>query len=352
MKHRNKHSNRKKVIFVLALLALAAVGLLLFELLGMGFDGRALTVEIPEGSSTGAVAEILKDADVIESVAGFKLYCRLTRADGTFQYGIHALTSGAYGDVVAALQQPGERESLTVTFPEGYTALNIAQELEKLGLCTVKEFVDACAESYDVEFLSAIPDGPELFIRLEGYLYPDTYKFYIDATPHEMIQIMLENFEDKVYTEDIKEKLRLRGFTLHEALTLASIIQKESFSGEEYNVSSVFNNRLKDGSPVSRLESDTTWYYIYYVLDYYYGGRAPEELRGAYDSYAVEGFIAGPICSPGAHIIDAALSPARTPYYYFLTDNTKKFYYAETVGEHERNIETMKEVNASLEAGA
>ncbi len=320
-------------------------------------DVGEVVIELPENGtgSTDEVAQILYNSGVIRYPFLFKVYSRVTGADGTYQLGSHTMRGDmSYAEIVEELQKTTIKplETVTMTFPEGWTSLKMAIALEEKGLCTVEEFIDACNnDTFEVSFFSEITDNDLKFIKLEGFLYPDTYEFEVGITVHDIILKMLQNFETKVLTDDIKAALADSKYTLEEIVILASIVEKESFGGEEKNVSSVFNNRLQPDSPVGYLESDTTWNFIYYVLDYYYEGKenVPEGMRDAYNSYYTEGLIVGAICNPGVAMIDASLNPNDTPYYFFVTDVNKKYYWGRTADEHDANCDEAERVNREAE---
>lgn len=362
MKHNATSRPKKKrtgclvwILIALFLLAVLGVGYLLAsnEVKGNRSLGEEpVVVEIEEGSSTQAIAELLAENDVINSSLVFRGYNKFKKTDGSFHAGEHTLNPAmSYDEIIAELQMPviEELPGVSITFPEGTTALRMAMMLEAQGLCTIDEFISACNnETYDVPFYGEISADPNKFIKLEGYLFPDTYVFYDHWTIHDFIQAMLENFDQKVYTP-LKSKFDASEYTIEEILSLASLIEKESFGGEEYRVASVFYNRLSPDSDVRMLQSDTSDYFISGVLEYYYDGDAPAAMVAGYDTDSREGFMIGAICNPGYNAIDAALSPEDTPYYYFLTDFYKKFYWAETYEEHVANFRIMEQENARYE---
>lgn len=354
------------VVIIILVLGLSAAGVLFaLEIGGSGSTAKGeVVVTVPEGASTSAVAKALYDEKLIGNVEIFKIYSKLKGADGTYQMGDHTVTGGmSYNEIIEILQQTTyvAVETFTMIFPEGTTALKMALMLEQEGFCTVDEFINACNyDSFDVGFFNQITNNQLRFIKLEGFLYPDTYEFEVGSTVHDVIQKMLENFEKKVLTDQFKSDLAGSRYTLEEAVILASIIQKESFGGYEKDVSSVFNNRLAPSSPTGgRLESNTSMDtdlnegFIRGVLDYYYGGKenVPEGMREAYNTYKVSGLIVGAICNPGAEMVDAAINPNDTPYIYFCTDNAGKFYFAETYAEHVKNWDDAQRVNRELENG-
>lgn len=342
-------------IVIAAVLILGAAwggALVAHEIGGGGAKAQGMVdITVPDGASTGDVAAVLKENGLIGNETVFKTYSKLTGADGTYQQGQHQILGGSgYAEIVEELKKITYYvpETVRVTFPEGTTALKMAMILKDNGLISSwEEFIDACNnDTFDVSFFDQISDNKLKFIKLEGFLYPDTYEFEVGSDAHDMILVMLRNFEKKVLTDQFRADLANSKYSLEEIVILASLVQKESFNGEERNVSSVFNNRLNNTRATNGLlQSDTTgrtdwrWLggYIGGVLDYYYGGKenVPAGMAEAYDSYHRPGLMVGAICNPDATMIDATLHPNETPYYYFFTDIDGKFYYSKTHQEHE-----------------
>ena len=234
---------------------------------------------------------------------------------------------------------PKPTNVITVTFPEGYTIYQMGMLLQEKGVCSKDDFYRAANSPVDgIE----IANPEERAFLLEGYLFPDTYEFYLNEDPKSVIGRFIDNYNKKI-TPEIKQKAADLGYTMDEMLTLASIIQKEcDFDIEECkNVSSVFHNRLKN-SRETYLGSDVTYFYLKNMADYL-GGSDSEKFDFLLTKYYTynkyrKGLPAGAICNPGIKAITAAVEPADTDYYYFLTDETAtEFYYAETYSQHLAN---------------
>ena len=234
---------------------------------------------------------------------------------------------------------PKPTNVITVTFPEGYTIYHMGMLLQDKGVCSKDDFYRAA--NSPVEGIE-IANPEERAFLLEGYLFPDTYEFYLNEDPKSVIGRFIDNYNKKI-TPEIKQKAADLGYTMDEMLTLASIIQKEcDFDIEECkNVSSVFHNRLKN-SRETYLGSDVTYFYLKNMADYL-GGSDSEKFDFLLTKYYTynkyrKGLPAGAICNPGIKAITAAVEPADTDYYYFLTDETAtEFYYAETYSQHLAN---------------
>ncbi len=232
--------------------------------------------------------------------------------------------------------------TVRITFPEGYTVYQYAQLLEENGVCSKKDFY--AAVNTPVEGIN-ITNADERVFLLEGYLFPDTYDFYLNEEASSVVGRFIENYRAKI-TPEIEQKATQLGYTMDEMLTLASIIQKEcDFDISEcQTVSSVFHNRLNN-SRETYLGSDVTYFYLKNMKDYL-GGSDSEKFDlmltkyYTYNNYR-KGLPSGAICNPGLKAITAAVSPADTDYYYFLTDaEGKNFYYAETYAQHLKNGKT------------
>ena len=370
-KSKKKKSFGRRLMAALAWLLLIAVlcggvvGFIAYrDIRGKGKTGEQIKLTVPEGASTASIASLLKENGLIRFDFLFRVYSKLKGQDGTYQQGDHLMDVGAgYDGLIETLQQTTykEVETFTVTFPEGTTCLSMALKLEGMGKCTVDEFIDCCNHDvFDVPFFGEITEDPDKFIKLEGFLFPDTYEFPVEYTLHDIIQKMLETFGEKVYTEETRKKVAASGLTLEQNIILASITEKETLGEEMYAmVAGVFRNRLDHPDTFPCLESDTcaekipgNW--IYGVLGYYFNGDAegyvrniPWSMLQAYDTYTHRGLPVGAICNPGLRAIGGALEPSDHGYYFFITDKDNNYYWGVTVGDHENNIKKVREYNNS-----
>lgn len=234
-----------------------------------------------------------------------------------------------------------KKPTVTVTFPEGYTVTQIAELLEDNGVCTAVDFLSAANDisSLDYKFISEIENTDKRAFALEGYIFPDTYEFYLNESAQKALSRFLKNTEKKL-TVDMYDKAEKLGYSMDEILIIASVIQKEAGIKSEMNkVSSVIHNRLNDS--YNKLECDVTINYLTkYVIPYLDGDT--DRYNEYYNTYKCKGLPAGAICNPGIDAINAALEPAETKYMFFVTDktDTSKYYYAETYKEHLENCKT------------
>ena len=377
MAHNDIHAARKKggagkiLLVVLLLLLLAAGAAVRFaynEIHGNGAPGSTeVTVSIPQGSGVAAIANKLKEAGVIRSAYLFRWYVGEKGAAAKLQYGDFELTTGSsYDALISTLSQYAKAETVRVTIPEGTTAIAIAQKMESAGLCTAEEFLKEANEGdfSAYTFWQYVPedkDAPNRFMKCEGYLFPETYEFLKDDTVHNYVATFYAQF-DAQFTKEMYATLKEQGMTLPELVTLASFVQEEAGNSQDSNVAQVFRNRLAEGSPYPRLQSNTSSHvqsdadnnYLWNWVAPYYGGwdDIPENILAAYDTYSCTGLPAGPISNPGLAAIKAALEPQpdeeAKDAYFFVTDLKGNYYYAHTLAEHNANCKTAAAVNKSL----
>ena len=237
-----------------------------------------------------------------------------------------------------------EPPTVRITFPEGYTILQIAELLEEKGVCSANDFTELCKtvpEGYSA-LLGNVSAENKIFV-LEGYIFPDTYDFYIGEGAKNALSRFLGNTRSKITQQDFARAEEL-GYTMDEIFTLASIIQSEAgIASEMPKVSSVFHNRLNSqASGFPYLGSDVTRHYIEKKMKQYIEDHELEyeTLFAAYctnDGYdnKTQGLPAGPICNPGMSAIEAALYPDDTEYLYFFTDPDGGFHYNTSLKSHQ-----------------
>lgn len=376
MAQKHSHAARKKggawkiLLVLVVLLVLAAGAALLFarsEINGRTTDAEPVTVSIQQGSGVSAIAQKLKDAGVIRSAYLFRWYVGQKGTAAKLQYGDFALTPGTgYGDLIAALSTYAKAETVRVTIPEGTTAIAIAQKMEAAGLCSAEDFLKEANEGdfSEYTFWQYVPDdadAPDRFMKCEGYLFPETYEFLKDDTVHNYVATFYAQFDAQI-TDEMYAELKKQDMTLPELITLASFVQEEAGNSQDSNVAQVFRNRLAEGSPYPRLQSNTSSYiqsdadnnYLWNWVAPYYGGwdNIPENIVAAYDTYSCKGLPAGPISNPGLAAIQAALDPQpdedAKDAYFFVTDLKGNYYYARTLSEHNANCQKAAEVNKSV----
>ena len=315
------------------------------DILAIGRDSETVvTVNIPAQTDTKGAIEILRDNKLIKH----KYFCRicakvLEYRDDNYLTGIYYLTeSMGLENMLSSFKKPTVTgETVTLTFPEGYTVNQIAEKLEKYEVCSQTAFFATVRDvdfSTEYSFIAQIDNKDKRYQVLEGYLYPDTYEFYIGENASSVIRKFLDNFKNK-WTDEYQAQADKIGMSIDDVITLASIIEKEAYGADQMPlVSSVFHNRLKKSGIYPTLGSDATKEYVSeYISKSVTNSAELSSYQKNYDTYKCAGLPVGAICNPGNDAIKAALFPANTGYYYFLHDNDKKIYLAATDSEHNQN---------------
>jgi UPF0755 protein len=253
-------------------------------------------------------------------------------------------TSAVSQDVSGELNSPTATPSLSVTgtaattsdvirisIPEGYTLAKICLLLEQDGVNTFdKLFSYATADNFSqYSFLPAASSTPNRCFQLEGYLYPDTYDFYLNESPASVWKKFLDNFQ--LHADAFTSEAQQKGMTLDQAVVIASLIEKESNSSERANVSAVIHNRLAQNMT---LDIDSTYTYYHYIIEEYVKGDLTNYYNNYY-TYIHKGLPAGSICNPGSSAIEAAINPSDIKSLYFFTDKSGAFVYSDTLQDHE-----------------
>jgi UPF0755 protein len=321
-KHKNRSEGKRKrrafplaVTLVLTALVAGAAGLWFFAEMGMrpvdAADAQGVSVTIPQGANTRAIADALKEAGLIRSETLFLVKSKLDGLEESYKAGAYTFTRDmGMRRIMEDLTEGVKAETKRFTIPEGLTVEQTAETLAEAGLVDATDFLREAAtgDFSGYRFLEGAAGG------LEGYLYPETYDVYADATPRDFIERMLAHF-DKLFTEECYSQAEARGLSVNEVVTIASLIERETRVPEERAlVASVIRNRLEKGMP---LQIDAT---VQYAL-----GEQKERLTYAdleidspYNTYKIPGLPPGPICSPRIECIEAALNPADTDYLYYV----------------------------------
>ncbi len=319
-----------------------------FFAVGRG-EGTA-QIEVPDRVDAETLTELLYAGGAIKKKEFFKLYCSVTVDDDEwewFQPGSYEIpTNLDYEDLINTLQGGNETaEVVTVTFPEGVTALEAAKLLADNEVCTQEEFLEALNGDFsNYTAIAALGDTSGKYYKLEGYLFPDTYDFYKGEEIQSVVGKMLHNFEEKM-SDSTLALVEQSGYTLDQIITMASIIQGEAANASDmYDVSAVLHNRLDFGADndIFFLECDSTTYYPYKNAEEVpASGALP---YGNYNTYStgVRGLPAGAICNPGIDAIQAALNPSddgdAPNWLYFCHSADGVSYFASTSWEHQENL--------------
>ena len=371
-KGKAKRNSRIFKLVWITMVALVAIVLSQFLLVGINDlmaisreqNPTKVTIHIPADPTMDDVANTLYRANVIKQPGFFKLYAKFTSSEEDFRQGDFEIeTDKDYEAIINFLQSNVNRTDIVkVQITEGMNLLEIANTLhEKEVISDIQEFLDLCNSDYfdtDFTFLKDITNASDRYYKLEGYLFPDTYDFYVGEAPKSVISKFLNNYDNKIVLHKEKyfgnskkstlvDEAAETGYSMDEILTIASIIQAEAASRDDmYVISSILHNRLKYGAEygVSKLNCDCTVYYPYRKH-----ADVPESIRSTfnstYDTNDFDGLPAGPICNPGTEAIKAAINPSETEYLYFCHDkaeNGSTPYYSVTNEEHEAYLEAIE----------
>lgn len=278
---------------------------------------KNVSVTVPQGASTESIAKILEENGLIDSTLYFRIIARMNDFDGHFQYGDYTFNTGmSEEDMMEILLTEGaKRETKQFTIVEGLTLAETAKSLASQGMCSEAEFYAALEKTnWGYEFLKDIPATADRKIRYQGYLYPDTYNVYADATAVEIIATMFDKM-DSIWTEDYYAQAKRLDKTIDEIMTIASIIEKEVVKPEEQAiVSGIIYNRLDINMNLQMCST------VMYILDKHRDRLLYEDLEtpSPYNTYLNPGLPVGPIANPGGGAIRAALFPDDNDYLYFV----------------------------------
>jgi UPF0755 protein len=297
-----------------------------------------LVVAVKRGEPFPALARRLRAAGAIADARVFTLLARVRGDDRRVRSGEYELSGGATGAEVLAALVSGKQRLHLVTIPEGLTLDEIAAIYERAGFGDAERF-RALAQDHDFVAGLGLPVA-----RLEGYLFPDTYAFESETTPDEIVRRMTARFRE-VFTPELAQAASEHGLTVDQAVTLASIVEKEAAVPEERpRISAVFHNRLRRGMP---LQSDPT------VLYGVSGGdgriHSADLVRATpYNTYVIPGLPPGPIANPGLASLQAAVrpEPGETAL-YFVARNDRTHEFNDSLAAHQKAVDRYQRAPAA-----
>ena len=306
------------------------------DVLALNKESTSATITVNDENDFGSVADQLKGNDIIKHKGLFKLFASLPGGKDKIAQGTYEVNSDMdYRALLNSMSSnSASRKDISVTITEGQTLKQIFELLEKEGVSTVEKLEDMAANhDYAFSFLQDIPLGDPT--RLEGYLFPDTYKFYMGEDPKYVINKMLVNFDSKV-DDAVRQKISETGYSIRDILTIASMIEKETDGTDRTTIASVIYNRLNNpgASTAGYLQIDAT---IQYVLP---EGKIVQEsdyqgVDSPYNTYKNKGLPPGPIANPGMESITAALNPQSTNYYYYALGDDHLHHFFSSYAEHQ-----------------
>ena len=324
----------------IVLLALCCLGALCLTVLLIGVllmlpptsSEEVVNFDVLTGSNSRVIAKRLAEQKLIRSEYAFRIIVRYRGTGKRLQAGTYVLRRNmTLWDLLAEFEK-GQVTLVSWTVPEGLTTSAIAELWEMSGFGTVKAFLKA-AESPRLLKRYGLEDK-----TVEGYLFPNTYKFAQGTTAEKIVEMMLDEFKQQ-WTGKFDEEAQNLGRTRHEIVTLASVIEKEAqFGPERPRISSVFHNRL---TRKWRLQADPT---VLYALGNPESPltKADLEVDSPYNTYKHKGLPPGPIANPGIDSIVAALRPEKTDYLYFVAIGEGKHHFSKTLSEHNKVIRKMR----------
>jgi UPF0755 protein len=291
-------------------------------------DLTNVIVEVRPGQSLKTTVEILHHASVIKNPWKFSLFARMQGYDKQLKAGEYVFSAAMSPKKILEIMVKGAVRLHKLSIPEGYNLYQIAELVAKAGFGNATDFIQACTNTALVQAKGVQAE------TFEGYLFPDTYFFQKSATIEQVVMAMVNRFFS-VFTPEWKIRAEKLGFTVHQVVTLASMIEKETGAPfERPIISSVFHNRL---AKKMRLESDPT---VIYGLENFDGNLTRKHLAtlSPYNTYKIVGLPPGPIANPGRDSLQAALFPEKTAYIYFVSKKDHTHHFSTNLEDHNRAV--------------
>lgn len=325
---------KRFLLFIIGL-CIVAYGWYLHELSPFG-GGAAVRVKVEKGMGLAQVGSLLEEKGIIRSSYAFKLYVQWNASESGLQAGTFVFRpSQSIAEIVEVLRT-GKAQEVSLTIPEGWTVAAIDALVTSKGLAASGAVLD-CARRCDFSTFDFLPPLKGLASRggrLEGYLYPETYFVSeVDFVPKFFLERMLGTFRARVI-QDHKAEIATSGNSLHEIVTMASLVESETRTADERPiVAGILWKRLSEGM---MLGVDAT---VRYILEKPTAALTDTDLKteSPYNTRKVKGLPPGPISSPGLSSILATLGPKESPYWYYLHDSKGIIRYATTNEEHNAN---------------
>ncbi len=353
---------KKKFKIILVLVAILLIGIA--TLLGtycyfkspVSNDKKEVSIVIENGSTISDIATLLKKEGLIKNENFFKLYVKLKKVSNVYAAKYYFSPSMNLDEIINTLNEGGYNENeISITFKEGINMRGIAKLIKEN---TSNSEDDVYKKLKDEKYLNSIIEkywfltddikNSKIYYSLEGYLFPDTYRFNSkDVTVEEIFNKMLDQMEKEL--NKYKKQIENSKYSVHELITLASITQSEGYNEDDFkNIASVFYNRLKTGMALGSCVTS------YYGVKKDMTDKLLQKDIDASNPYNTRGnnpvsFPVGPISMPGAKALDATLDPIETSYYFFVSDKNNKLYFTKTLNEHERMITKLQNEGLWLE---
>ncbi len=331
----------------------------------------SVVIEVPEGATYETIFDILNDNGLVSQPLLTDFFCKFRHYDLYTVYDEETGEVKIDPETGKTLKAPVEylpgvyyvyadsgienildsmlaynsvnKGTVRLTFPEGWTIAEVFEKLEKYEVCEAEKLyanLEIVADQYG--FIKKIPDSEGRYLKAEGYLFPDTYDFFIGESASSVLKKLLSNFEVK-WEKEYDERLKELGMSMNEIITLATIIQCEAKDGSQMaDISGVIHNRLNDSASHPTLGMDSTTDYINSLKSFNILTDVHYSLYiESYNTYAKTGLPPGPICNPGISAIRAALYPSEHDYYFFCHSDDGAVYYASNYAEHQENVQKV-----------
>ena len=311
-------------------------------------DSTPVTFTVKPGQSAASIGDDLQARGLIRSPLTFRTLVEARGVGDKIEAGDYRLSpSMTTGEVVTVLSRGATRSGVVVTIPEGWRAEQSAQKVEELGIGRADDVLGLVRGGANSGI--SLVEPPPAGASLEGYLFPETYEIAKDAPPRTLIEMMGRQF-DKTVTPKLRQQFAEHHLTLHQAVTLASIVEREAaISAEQPIIASVYLNRLQRNMP---LQADPTVQFAVATVNigeamttgFWKRDLTRDDLKLAspYNTYVQPGLPPGPICSPGLAALEAVANPADTEYLYFVAKGDGSHVFAKTDVEHAANVERYR----------
>ena len=343
VKQKKKHGCLFSILYVVFIISVSvilscAAIFVANDVLALVKEDTKISFRVAEDTTVGALSEQLEEDGVIKYSRVFQLFVKFAKKDRNVMAGEYELSpSMDYAQIAMVLRNADDTQTVNVTIPEGYTLEQIRETLLKNKVCT-EDVLERAFSDYPFKHTFLADRQPPADNWLEGYLFPDTYTFVMntDDAVHDVVNKMLNRF-DEMYDEKIQSAAEELGLSVHEVVTIASLIEREARAEDEFaKISGVIQNRLNNPTEFPKLQIDAT-------VQYAVGHKA--ELTSAdlavdspYNTYLYDGLPPGPICCPGYSALYAATHPEQHNYYYYVAKSDGTHLFATTYSQHQENI--------------
>jgi UPF0755 protein len=299
------------------------------------YAGAEQFVDVPSGLGTPAIGKLLVQAGVVCDLTTWRLAVWRSGAATSLKAGEYRFADAMAPAGVVGKMVRGEVYLRSITFPEGLTIRQMATVYETAGFGPAAAFEEAARDA------ALVSDLDPLAKNLEGYLFPDTYALPRRASASDLVRRMVARFESAM-TDEMRQAAAAGGLTVRQAVTLASLVEKETARPDERPlVAAVYRNRLAKGMG---LQCDPTVIYALELRGRFNGNltRADLTIDSPYNTYRYRGLPPGPIAAPGRASIDSAVRPAGVDYLYFVSRNDGSHAFASKLEDHNRNVQKFQ----------